>query len=630
MTRPITVRDRLRYRFDATLARGTIGVIGWLAIITLAFVLLAGLLIAILGIRHDGEERTGFLEGIWLSLMRTLDPGTMGGDEGWQFRLIALSITIIGIFIVSTLIGLIASGIDRTVETLRKGRTLVVEEGHTLILGWSPKLHQVLAELEVANESERDPSVVILAPRDKVEMEDEVRDRAGGARRTRVVCRSGSPADANDLELVRPLQAKSILILVDDETGDPQVVKTVLALMRFDPGLERLRVTAEFTDGESAKAISRATGGRLGVVVSSDVIARVTAQVCRQSGLSAVFQELLDFDGDEIYFHADPALVGRSFGDAIAAYPEASAIGLAAGDGSVSLAPPMGRVIAADDRVIVIAADDHGIRVDAAAIGAGGADAPTEAAIVPVVERTLMIGWNPLAPLILSELDRYVAPGSHVRVLADPRLVELPVGIEGLANIAVEFVQGGAIDGDRIAEQVAADRYDQIIILCYRGDDVAASDARTLLTLLQVRQATQAEGCPNAGVRLVTELLDTRDVELAMVANPDDFVVSERLTSLMLAQLSENLGLRGVFEDLFDAEGVELVLVPASRYAQPGAEVEFGDVVLAARERGHVCVGYRLAAGAAEGGIAGGGVVVNPPKRGRVAFGADDQVLVLA
>ena len=145
-----------------------------------------------------------------------------------------------------------------------------------------------------------------------------------------------------------------------------------------------------------------------------------------------------------------------------------------------------------------------------------------------------------------------------------------------------------------------------------------------------MRQATQAEGCPNAGVRLVTELLDTRDVELAMVANPDDFVVSERLTSLMLAQLSENLGLRGVFEDLFDAEGVELVLVPASRYAQPGAEVEFGDVVLAARERGHVCVGYRLAAGAAEGGIAGGGVVVNPPKRGRVAFGADDQVLVLA
>ena len=630
MTKPITAWDRLRYRFDATLARGTIGVIGWLAVITLAFVLLAGLLIAILGIRHDGEERTGFIEGIWLSLMRTLDPGTMGGDEGWQFRLIALSITIIGIFIVSTLIGLIASGIDRTVETLRKGRTLVVEDGHTLILGWSPKLHQVLAELEIANESERDPSVVILAPRDKVEMEDEVRDRAGGPRRTRVVCRSGSPADASDLELVRPLAAKSILILVDEETGDPQVVKTVLALMRFDPGLERLRVTAEFTDGESAKAISRATGGRLGVVVSSDVIARVTAQVCRQSGLSAVFQELLDFDGDEIYFHADAALVGRTVGDAIAAYPEASAIGLAAADGAVTLAPPMSRVIAADDRVIVIAADDRGIRVDAAAIGEGAADAPAEAAIVPVVERTLMIGWNPLAPLILSELDRYVAPGSHVRVLADPRLVELPADVDGLAHIDVEFVQGGAIDGDRIAEQLAGDRYDQIIILCYRGDDVSASDARTLLTLLQVRQATQAEDCPNAGVRLVTELLDTRDVELAMVANPDDFVVSERLTSLMLAQLSENLGLRGVFEDLFDAEGVELVLVPASRYAQPGVEVAYGDVVRAARERGHVCVGYRRAAGPAEGGIAGGGVVVNPSKHGHVTLAADDQVLVLA
>lgn len=630
MTRPITVRDRLRYRFDATLARGTVGVIGWLAVITLLFVLIAGLLIAVLGIRHDGDDRTGFVEGVWLSLLRTLDPGTMGGDQGWGFRLIALAITIIGIFIVSTLIGLIASGIDRTVETLRKGRSLVVEEGHTLILGWSPKLHQVLAELEVANESERNPSVVILASRDKVEMEDEVRDRASGPRRTRVICRSGNPADASDLELVRPLAAKSVLILADDDAGDPQVVKTVLALMRFDPGLERLQVTAEFIDGESARASSRATAGRIGVVVSSDVIARVTAQVCRQSGLSAVFQELLDFDGDEIYFHADPALVGRTFGDAIGAYPEASPIGLAAADGSVSLAPPMSRVIAVDDRLIVIAADDRGIRVDADAIGGGAAGEPAEAAIVPVVERTLMIGWNPLAPLILSELDRYVAAGSHVSVLADPRLVDLPAQVDGLANMDVRIIPGGAIDGDRIAEQLAVDRYDQIIILCYRGDDPAASDARTLLTLLQVRQATQSEGCPNAGVRLVTELLDTRDVELAMVANPDDFVVSERLTSLMLAQLSENLGLRGVFEDLFDAEGVELVLVPASRYVPPGGEVAFGDVVRAARERGHVCVGYRLAGGAATGGIAGGGVVVNPPKHGRIVLGADDQVLVLA
>ncbi len=243
MARQITTRDRLRYRFDATLSRGTVGIIGWLAVVTTIFVLVAGTLIVVLGIRADGETQTSFIEGLWLSVLRTLDPGTMGGDSGWRFRFIALGITIIGIFIVSTLIGLISTGIDRTVDELRKGRSLVVEEGHTLILGWSPKVHQILSEIEIANENQRHPSVVILAPHDKVEMEDEVKARASGPRRTRVICRSGDPSDPADLELVRPLAAKSVLILSDEHAGDPQTVKTVLALMGFDRTFEQLKVT---------------------------------------------------------------------------------------------------------------------------------------------------------------------------------------------------------------------------------------------------------------------------------------------------------------------------------------------------------------------------------------------------
>ena len=37
-------------------------------------------------------------------------------------------------------------------------------------------------------------------------------------------------------------------------------------------------------------------------VLSSDLISRITAQTCRQSGLSIVYSEILQFEGDEIYF----------------------------------------------------------------------------------------------------------------------------------------------------------------------------------------------------------------------------------------------------------------------------------------------------------------------------------------
>ena len=629
MTRAITWRDRLRYRFDATLARGTIGVIAWLGLITVLVVVLAGIVVWLVGLRTNGTDRTGLIEGAWVNLMHALDPGALGADVGWSWRIVALVVTIAGIFVLSILIGIISSGIESRLDELRKGRSLVVEHGHTLILGWSPKLHQVLAELEVANENQRDPVVVVLAERDKVEMEDEVRTRAGGDRRTRVICRSGSPSNPADLEIVRPEAAKSILVLLDDETGDPGVVKTVLALLALDPRLERLHVTAEFGSEDSAEALARATDGRMAIVVSSDVIARVTAQVCRQSGLSAVFQELLDFDGDEIYFQDEPGLVGATFGASLTAYAESSVIGVRAADGAVTLSPPMDRVFATGDQVIAISSDDDTIRLDGP-VERVPVDAHVERAVEPVCEHTLLIGWNGLADTILGELDRYVLPGSTVRALVDPTRLEDPLEVPELANTAVEVIECDTVDGRQLGEHVAAKAYDQVIILCYRTGDEAADDAHALLTLLQVRQATQAEGSPNAGVRLVTELLDVRDVDLARVANPDDFVVSERLTSLMLAQLAENNELRGVFSDLFDAEGVELVLVPATRYCAAGSEVAYGDVVAAARAHGHVAVGLRIVSGAITDGIGGGTVLVNPPKARALAFGEGDQVLILA
>ena len=630
MHHSVTWRDRLRYRFDATLSRGTIGVIGWLAALTVVVVLVAGLIITVVGLRTNGEDRTTFAEGSWSSLMHAIDAGAIGSDQGWSWRILALIVTIVGIFILSTLIGLIATGIDRKLEELRKGRSLVVEEGHTLILGWSPKLHQVLSEIEIANANQRNPSVVVLAPRDKVEMEDEIRARAVGKRRTRVICRSGDPSDPADLALVRPLSAKSILLLADEDAGDPQTVKTVLALMGFDALFEHLRVTAEFLEADSAQALDRATGGRLGIVVSSDVISRITAQVCRQAGLSFVFQDLLDFDGDEIYFQAEPRLTGHTFGDCLTLYESSSVIGVRAADGTTTLSPSMQRVFAEGDQVIAISADDDTVVLDGEIVAGQAAATASEPPLELKVERTLMIGWNAMAPLVLRELDRYVAAGSSVRVLFDPERIDRTPVVDAVEHMAIDLVELDTVDGHLLEQELSRTAYDQVIILCYRTGDVAESDARTLLTLLQVRQATEQEGSPNRGVRLVTELLDVRDVELARIANPDDFVVSERLTSLMLAQLSENADLRGVFADLFDAKGVELVLVPVARYVEMGVEQSYAEVVAAARRRGHVCVGYRRAAEQDAESALGGGVVLNPPKSRRVAFTEGDQILVLA
>ena len=111
-------------------------------------------------------------------------------------------------------------------------------------------------------------------------------------------------------------------------------------------------------------------------------------------------------------------------------------------------------------------------------------------------------------------------------------------------------------------------------------------------------------------------MLDVRNRDLAQVTRPDDFVVSDRLVSLILSQISENKALGAVFTDLFDPEGSEVYLKPAGDYVELGEPLNFYTVVEAARQRSEVALGYRRHADAGDA-TRDYEVVVNLPSRFR-------------
>ncbi len=497
-----SLRRRLRYRFDTTMSRGAIALVAYLGLAALVLVVIGASLFALLA---GGDA--SFPTRLWEALGRAMDSGTFTGDSGWGYRAISLLITLAGIFLVSALIGLIATALDQRIAELRKGRSPVLERGHSLILGWSESLPVILSELVIANENQRDACVVVMARKDKVEMEDELRGRIPRGASTRLVCRTGNPADPDELALVDPLAAKSVIVLSEPEGGgDAQAVKVALSLMTFDPQLERIPVTVELADARHAAALDVASAGRARTVVTSDLIARVTAQICYQSGLSLVVQELLDFDGDELYFREEAALVGRTYLDAQLAYADATVIGLRRADGSVELNPPPAAPIAAGDRLVAIAADDDAFTLAPTTAATAVADAPVRVPEAPL--RALVVGWNGLGTSMLAELDGLVAPGSTLHVVADDALVELEscaAAIGGLANLAVTVEAADSADDEVVARIVGAADYDRIVLLCYREAlALEEADARTLLTLLLVRRAIDAPGHRNGAASVVT------------------------------------------------------------------------------------------------------------------------------
>ena len=227
-----TLRQRFRYHFDNLMSRGTPAMIGMLFVLSLAIVTMAGIIISIFNFTQNNDPTPlPFGEAAWESLMRTLDPGTMGGDTGPGFRAVMLFVTLGGIFVVSALIGVLNNAIEGQMERLRKGRSRVLESNHTVVLGWSAQIFTILDELMTANENQHNARIVVLAEKDKVEMEEEIRDRVQVRGKTRIICRSGDPIDPNDLEIVSPHTAKSIIVLPPENSDpDTDVIKTVLAI----------------------------------------------------------------------------------------------------------------------------------------------------------------------------------------------------------------------------------------------------------------------------------------------------------------------------------------------------------------------------------------------------------------
>ncbi|MCE7990091.1 MAG: potassium transporter TrkA [Caldilinea sp. CFX5] len=633
--RQVTSLDRFRYAFDNTMSRGAVALIGWLFLASLVVIVLFSCLVLaahLIPVEVIGGEPS-LADVVWSSAMHALDAGTIAGDQGpWTFRLTMFGMTLVGLFLVSILIGIITSGIEARLEELRKGRSLVVEANHTVILGWSPQVFTIVAELAVANANQKRPVIAILGDKDKVDMEDELRDKVGDTGNTRVVCRRGRPLDLTDLEIVNPHRARAIIIPTPDLADpDTEVIKTILALTN-NPNRRATpyHIVASLRDAENdgvAKLVGRK---EVEVVLADDFIARLTVQTSLQAGLSVIYSELFDFGGDEIYFAPAPTLAGKSFGEALLAYERATLLGFRFADGRIQLNPPMHTTIAAGDQVIAIAADDDKVQVsgrNAIPIDFAALRQPNDAVVVQPIH-TLILGWNRRAPLMIAELDHYVPPASQTMVVAAMPEADLRAACTAiyLKNSALTF-QEGETTRRTILDELQIDRFDHVLVLSDSDRlDAQAADAHTLITLLHLRDISEKL---NHKFSITSEMLDVQNRNLATVTQADDFIVSERLVSLVLAQLAENKDLALVFADLLDADGAEIYLKPVSAYVEVGKPLNFYTLVEAARQRGEVAIGYRLLRHAHDPAQTYG-VRLNPVKSDMVTYCQEDRLVVLA
>jgi hypothetical protein len=618
-------KARMRYLFDTFMAKGGGSIFKALTVVFVGTLLLIGVLRGVLlwfapelPLQH---EDVGFLGNLYITFLEITDPGNMAQDiySSPAYKVFGILAGIAGIVMLSALIAFITTALHQKIYELKRGRSKVIEEGHTLILGWNEqRIIETLRELVVANESEKDACVVILADKDKQEMDDVLRLRLRDTRTTRVVTRSGDVSTLTNLDMVSLESCKSVVILAScDDTdsaeqkasSDAKAIQTVLATMGNEMESGEFCVVVEIFNPTHREIVRSSFPDHVITLNTSDILAKLLVQTSRSVGLSVVYNEILSFDGCEMYFY-DAEWGDSTFGEVAYHFPDGVPMGIRSADGTIIMNPAADRAMAPTDEVLILADDDSTIE-----FMEGPVATPTDHPLSGIrqeqrIERELMIGWTFKSPAIIREFADYIIDGSEIQVLLKDPTERQTAEINAL-NQELDSVEVGLIRKDCLNIEdlmsVKPFQYDNIIILAGSDSgeehiDAARIDSENIVALLLLRRIFSQYPHESQNTKLITEILDSQNDALVAKAGVQDVIISNRLVSMIMAQISESRDIEKVYDDIFQEDGSEIYLKPASLFFEsPPIQVSFAD-----------------------------GITLNPEKTTTYDLRAEDSLVVLA
>ena len=608
-----TFRESLHYYIDNYLAKGSRALFSSLLLTFLSALLL---LIAIrFAMMWAYPDSGGSLRQMWTAFLQLTAPGNMNQDteSPIAFKFAAVLAGFTGVVIFSTLIATLTTALNNSIASLRQGHSRVLESEHTLILGWNQRVTEILRELVEANESEQDPVVVIMSELDKPWMDEYLRTSFKKRGNTRIVTRKGNPASPESLKHVSVETAKSVIVLAtcDDNAcltnqvaSDARGIKVVLALETAAPNAEFPIVTELFL-GRNRDIVKEVVPGRVKVIDSEEILAKVMVQTSRTSGLSVVYSELLSFDGCELYFY-EADWKGVTFAQSQFHFPDGVPIGIRRPDGTVQIRPELETVLEPGFEILIVAEDDSTIDFRPVPV------ATAKQLTIPNLrseqrkERMLMLGWSAKSPIIISEHAEYVLEGSEVLVALFEPTDQNRLDVERLNSeteeLDISLVEVNPLDGKQLAGLNPFSFNDIIILPQKLGMDGNAEriDSETIVVLLLLRNMRKAlaESGHTVTTKVLTEVLDSNNQALIHQAGVNDFIISNRLVSMLFAQISEEPDIQLVYDDLFQEDGSEIYVKPVELYFDSLPQtVTFADLMGLVQQRDQeVCIGVKIKA----------------------------------
>jgi len=594
----------------------------------------------------DYNTVTSFWDHMWYTFLQMTDPGNMYQDSfttGW-LRIATVIAGFTGVIIFSALIAFITTALDNLLYEFRKGRRAILETNHTLILGWNERIVDILAELIIANESENRASVVILANQDKEKMDDFIAKRIPDSNTTKIITSNGDPSNINELKRVSVADAKSCIILAqcsdsaseeDKTTSDTQAIKTIMAMITCQGGENQIPLISEVFHQEKRDIVKFFDDENIIAIDSWDIMGKLLVQTSLTSGLEMVYNEILSFDLSEVYFY-EADWKGITFSELPFHFEDGIPLGVYTKDQELQLRPDQDYKLQDDDEILILANDDSTINFKQHKLYQPREIGYTAKTLEQKQKKVLILGWHHVGNIFVQESNDYLKEGSKFDVVVQNPTDELRNHLKEIdlefPDIDIELHEENSLSIEQL-RVFKPFTYDTILILSQDPNEQLADkvDSDTLMILLLLRKiAKEHDIGKDNHTKIITQVLNSENQDLILQTEVDDFIISNKLITMILAQISEEPKIKKLYDDIFEEDGSEIYVKPAHLYFESlPIELDFATVIQQARKRDEICLGLRFG-NLSKDADQNFGVVLNLKKDKKIQIGEEDFLVVLA
>jgi len=637
-----SLRDKINYKLERFLSKGGSSIFVSLIILFISGFLIISLLrfILIAVFSQDGSINN-FWNNVWITFLQLTDPGSMEIDDpspGW-LKSAAILAGIAGIILLSVLIAFITTSLEKIIYEFRKGRGKFIEKGHTLILGWNERVVDIIRELITANESEKKSSVVVLSEENKEKMDDLIAKRIDNTKTTQIITTSGDFANINELVRVNVKNAKSIIVMANCSeracmenkiNSDIQSIKSILAITAAQKGKNKLPVIAEIFTKEKRDLINYLNDNNIIAINSWNIMGKLLAQTTLTSGLEVVYNEILSFEGSEIYFY-QANWDSINFYDLTYHFDDGLPIGIYNESTGIRLRPPKETIMKKEDTLLILAEDDSTIQFNSDPIFTPVNKHIEKKLLKREKKRILILGWHSIANIFITELNDYLVEGCDFDIMFNSPDENLKINVDQLKekfpNFSINLINSNPLNLEHL-ENINPKKYDNIIILSQSTEEQSPDkiDSDTIIILLMLRGIIKDFENTN----IITQVLNSENQEIITQTDVDDFIISNKLITMILAQLSEAPLIKLFYYDIFSEEGSEIYVKPAELYFNSFPQrVSFIEIISIVNSREEICLGYRKG-DQRKNKNSNFGVVLNPPKEDIINIEENDFLIVLS